>query len=86
MKPPKRKSPKAVLPERGLWSSAPLLSRSAMFVANPIAAMTIDLSNEQYFLPIFASIFANIFVSIFATHLSSAAAKTCRYALTASGT
>ena len=43
MKPPKRKSPKAVLPERGLWSSAPLLSRSAIFVANPIAAMTIDL-------------------------------------------
>ena len=39
----KEKITKKHLPERGLWSSAPLLSRSAIFVANPIAAMTIDL-------------------------------------------
>ena len=81
----KEKITKKRLPERGLWSSAPLLSRSAIFVANPIAAMTIDL--EQYMSKIFGTkIFLPIFVSIFATYLSSAAARTCLYALTASGT
>ena len=62
----KEKITKKRLPERGLWSSAPLLSRSAIFVANPIAAMTIDLEKLAIYIKDIwnSNFFANICVNI----------------------